>query len=159
MVRARYKGTLVYAANFNEYTQVSFWDALDLIGIDAYWSLSQQPAPKAATLQRAWQPIRADLAAFAAKNHRRILFTEAGYTSARGTTTRPYSWTISQTPDQTEQAAAYQALLTSFDNQPWWAGVFWWIWAAPPDTNDDHTLDFTPRGKAAEKIVRKGWTY
>jgi hypothetical protein len=159
MVRTRYKGTLVYAANFNEYDQVSFWDALDLIGIDAYWSLSQQPTLKAATLQRAWQPIQADLAAFAAKSHRRILFTEAGYTSARGTTTRPYSWTISQTPDQTEQAAAYQALLTSFDKDPWWAGVFWWIWAAPPDTNENHTLDFTPRGKAAEKIVRKWWTY
>lgn len=159
VVRARYKGTLVYAANFNEYAQISFWDALDLIGIDAYWSLSQQPTPEAALLRQAWQPIRAELAAFAAKNHRRILFTEAGYTSAHGTTTSPYSWTISQTPDQTEQAAAYQALLTSFDDQPWWAGVFWWVWTVPPDKNENHTLDFTPRGKAAEEVVRRWWTY
>jgi hypothetical protein len=158
-VRARYKSTLIYAANFNEYAHVSFWDTLDLIGIDAYWSLSQQPTAETTVLQQAWQPIRTDLAAFAAKNHRRILFTEAGYTSAHGTTTLPYSWTISQTPDQTEQAAAYQALLTSFAQQPWWSGVFWWVWTVPPDDGENHTLDFTPHGKAAEKIVRRWWTY
>lgn len=157
VVRVRYKGTLVYAANFNEYTHVSFWDALDLIGIDAYWSLSQKPTSDAAVLKQAWKPIRVNLAAFAAANHRRILFTEAGYTSAHGTTTRPYSWTISRTPDQAEQAAGYQALLTSFDKQPWWAGVFWWVWDVPPDEGRDHTLDFTPRGKAAENVVRRWW--
>jgi peptidoglycan/xylan/chitin deacetylase (PgdA/CDA1 family) len=159
VVRARYHGTLVYAANFNEYVDVSFWDSLDLIGIDAYWSLSQRPTSDAAVLERAWQPIRADLAAFAAKNHRRILFTEAGYTSERGTTTLPYSWTISQTPDQSEQAAAYQALLASFDKQSWWAGVFWWVWDVLPDEGGDHTLDFSPRGKLAENVVRRWWAY
>lgn len=157
MVRARYQGTLLYAANFNEYEHVAFWDALDLIGIDAYWSLSQQPTTDVIALEQAWQPIRADLAAFAARTHRRILFTEAGYTSAHGTTTRPHSWTISEIPDQAEQAAAYQALLTSFDKQPWWAGVFWWVWNALPDKDGIHTLDFTPRGKAAESVVRKWW--
>ncbi len=159
VVRARYKGTLVYAANFNEYAAVPFWDALDLIGIDAYWSLSQQPTRDAAVLEQAWQPIRAELAAFAAKNHRRILFTEAGYTSAHGTTTLPWSWKISRTPDQAEQAAAYQALLTSFDKQQWWAGVFWWVWDVLPDEGSDHTLDFTPRGKLAENVVRSWWSY
>jgi hypothetical protein len=158
-VRARYAGTLTYAANFNEYARVGFWDALDLIGIDAYWPLSQEPTRDAAALERAWQPIRADLAAFAAVQQRRILFTEAGYTSAEGTTTRPYSWTISETPDPAEQAAAYQALLTTFDQQPWWAGVFWWVWDVLPDENEDHSLDFTPRGKAAEDVVRRWWTY
>jgi hypothetical protein len=149
---------LVYAANFNEYTRVPFWDALDLIGIDAYWPLSQQPTSETAMLERAWEPIRAELAAFAAKNHRRILFTEAGYTSAHGTTTLPHSWMISETPDQAEQAAAYQALLTSFDEQPWWAGVFWWVWEVPPNEGDN-MLDFTPRGKAAENVVRMWWAY
>jgi glycosyl hydrolase family 113 len=158
-VRARYQGTLVYAANFNEYVDVSFWDSLDLIGIDAYWSLSQRPTSDAAVLERAWQPIRADLAAFAAANHRRILFTEAGYTSERGTTTLPYSWTISQTPDQAEQAAAYQALLASFDKQPWWAGVFWWVWDVLPNEGGNHTLDFSPGGKLADNVVRRWWAY
>jgi peptidoglycan/xylan/chitin deacetylase (PgdA/CDA1 family) len=120
VVRARYHGTLVYAANFNEYVDVSFWDSLDLS---------------------------------------RILFTEAGYTSERGTTTLPYSWTISQTPDQSEQAAAYQALLASFDKQSWWAGVFWWVWDVLPDEGGDHTLDFSPRGKLAENVVRRWWAY
>lgn len=158
-VRARYRGTLVYAANFNEYSHISFWGALDLIGIDAYWSLSQHPTTNAAKLEQAWRPIRARLAAFAADHHRRILFTEAGYTSARGTTTLPYSWTISQTPDQAEQAAAYQALLATFSEQRWWAGVFWWVWDVLPDDGSGHALDFTPRGKAAENVVRRWWAY
>lgn len=155
-VRRHYDGPLVYAANFNEYRRVSFWDAVDIIGIDAYWSLARQPTRDVEALQRGWRPIRDQLATFAAQHRRRVLFTEAGYTSARGTTTRPWSWTVSQVPDQDEQAAAYRALLTTFADEPWWAGVYWWVWAAPPDRGGG-PLDFSPRGKAAEQVVRQWW--
>ena len=157
-VRARYRGQLLYAANFDEYRQVAFWDVLDLVGIDAYWSLSPRPTTDVAALQRAWGPIVRELAAFADRAGRRILFTEAGYTSARGSTTAPWSWTTSGTPDQAEQAAAYQALLSGFAGQRWWAGVFWWVWAVPLAPKTDDPLGYTPRGKAAEEVVRRWWT-
>jgi hypothetical protein len=155
-VRERYAGPLVYAANHDEYRTVAFWDAVDLIGIDAYWRLGSRPTTDGRALQRAWAPIVGDLAAFAARRQRRILFTEAGYPSQRGSTTAPWSWTTSSTPDQEEQAAAYGALLTSLHGRSWWAGVFWWVWDVPPAGDDP--LGYTPRGKAAERVLRQWWT-
>lgn len=156
-VRARYRGATVYAANFDEYRTVSFWDAVDLVGIDAYWPLSDEPTTDASKLEQGWRPIRDSLQQFAKQTDRRILFTEAGYTSQRGTTTNPSSWTVSQTPDQAEQAAAYQALLTAFQNQLWWAGVYWWYWARPPDDDRDTALSYSPRGKQAGDVLSRAW--
>lgn len=155
-VRDRYTGPIVYAANFTEYSKVSFWDAVDLIGIDAYWKLSDQPTADVTTLERAWAPIRAELNAFSSRQGRKILFTEAGYTSQRGTTTAPWSWAVSATPDQAEQAAGYQALLATFQHQPWWSGVFWWAWDVLPGGPVD-PLSYTPHDKSAEQIVRQWW--
>jgi hypothetical protein len=156
-VRARYHGTVVYAADPDEYARVPFWDAVDLIGIEAYWPLSKGSTTDERLLQRSWNSIRADLAAFSAQKRRKILFTEAGYTSQDGTTTAPYDWTLSTTPNQAEQAAAYQSLLEAFSNEPWWAGVYWWVWNTLPDNGDGHELDFSPRGKAVESVIRSWW--
>ena len=155
-VRARYHGSLTYAANADEYESVPFWGAVDVIGIDAYWQLSEASTTDVPMLQRSWEPIRADLAALSAKYHHKILFTEAGYTSQEGTTTNPSDWRLSTTQNETEQAAAYQALLATFSDQSWWAGVYWWVWAALPNTDYD-PLDFSPHGKAAEWTIRGWW--
>jgi hypothetical protein len=156
-VRARYKGTLLYAAEPDEATRVPFWDALDLIGIDAYIPLSTTPTTDAAALQQAWAPIVAQMAEGSARYGRKILFTEAGYTSQEGTTTRPNDWSLGTPPSEAEQAAAYQALLATFSGQPWWEGVYWWIWNALPDDGSDHATNYSPRGKAAEQVIRDWW--
>ena len=157
-VHGRYPGTLLYAANFDEYHQVAFWDAVDLIGIDAYWKLSDRPTTDVDRLRRAWEPIVRDLTALASRTGRPILFTEAGYTSRRGSTTAPWDWTAGTAPDEAEQAAAYQALLAGLSDQPWWAGVFWWCWDVPPAQPATDPLGYSPHGKAAEAVVRRWWT-
>ena len=40
-VRAVYYGKLTYGANWNEYDTVKFWDALDYLGVLAYFPLTQ----------------------------------------------------------------------------------------------------------------------
>ncbi|QLE71628.1 hypothetical protein FGW37_08450 [Streptomyces rectiverticillatus] len=157
-VRARYRGPLTYAANYDEYRTVPFWDDLDVIGIDAYWPLADRPTADAARLRDAWKPITQELAAFSARHHRRILFTEAGYVSQRGATTAPYSWTVSKSAGEDEQAAAYAALLTALDGKPWWAGVCWWMWDDWPDSGETpRRLAYTPHGKPAEDVLRRRW--
>ena len=45
-IRSVYHGQLTYAANFTEeYKQVQFWDALDFIGVQAYFPLSKNLHP------------------------------------------------------------------------------------------------------------------
>ena len=156
-VRARYHGTVLYAAEPGEAARVPFWDALDLIGIDAYFPLSTAPTTDVSVLQRSWEPIRAEMAAGSARYGRKILFTEAGYTSQEGTTTRPNDWMLGTPPNESEQAAAYQALLATFSDQPWWEGVYWWVWNALPDDGSDHATNYSPRGKAAERVIRDWW--
>ncbi|WP_369245920.1 hypothetical protein [Streptomyces sp. R41] len=157
-VRDRYDGPLTYAANYDEYRKIRFWKALDLIGIDAYWPLSATPTDDTARLRRAWEPIGKSLAAFSARQGRRILFTEAGYVSQRGSTTAPYSWTVSNRTSDAEQAAAYRALLESFEGRRWWAGVCWWMWDDWPDSGETPVkLAYTPHGKAAEGVLKEKW--
>jgi hypothetical protein len=158
-VRDVFKGELVYAANYDAYEDVSFWDELDLIGIDAYWPLASRPTGSVPALKTAWTPRVAELAALAAQYDKRILFTEAGYTSQRGTVTAPYSWTVSETPDEHEQAAAYEALLAVFSTQRWWAGVMFWMWDDWPGSEAvPRSLAYTPRGKPAEEVARRYFT-
>ena len=154
-VRERYSGVLVYAAG-TDYATVPFWDALDLVGIDVYRPLATGPTTDAGTLMRGWEPYRAELAAFAARVGRRILFTEAGFASQRGTVTAPWDWTLSREPAQAEQAAGYRSLLETFSDQPWWAGVYWWVWAVLKGEPHE-SLGFTVRGKTAEAVVREWW--
>jgi hypothetical protein len=156
-VRARYHGTVLYAAEPDEAVRVPFWDAVDLIGIDAYIPLSTGPTTDVSALQRSWEPIRAQMAEGSARYGRKILFTEAGYTSQEGTTTRPNDWMLGTPPNESEQAAAYQALLATFSDEPWWEGVYWWVWNALPDNGSDHATNYSPRGKAAEQVIRNWW--
>jgi hypothetical protein len=154
-VRSRYYGPLVYAAS-RDWLRVPFWDAVDLIGVDAYPPLSDVPTTDVSVLQRAWESYIDEGNALAAKYGRKILFTEAGFTSQQGTTTDPSNWKLSKTPSEAEQAAGYESLLATFSDEPWWAGVFWWEWAVPPYTVAE-PLDFSPKGKAAESVIRQWW--
>ena len=55
-VRSLYHGPLVYAAG-RDWQRVPFWDAIDLIGVDAYPALSDVPTTDVSALQRSWDPI------------------------------------------------------------------------------------------------------
>jgi hypothetical protein len=154
-IKAIYSGPLVYAANTYEYPNVSFWDQLNFIGIDAYFPLSNTPTTDISALEAAWIPIRDQMSAFAVGVGRRILFTEAGYPSLAGAAVEPWNNQYSSTPSQLEQAAAYEALLATFSGQPWWAGAFWWSWWT--DNGVYAPLDHAIGGKLAEWVLRNWW--
>ena len=155
-VRRTYSGRLTYAALPFEYQKVGFWDALDFIGVDAWWPLSTGATADVATLRRAWIPIVAELGSAASEWHKSIVFTEAGYTSQHGTAAAPSSWNLSTVAAPAEQAAGYRALLDTFSAQPWFGGVHWWAWRA---TNQGDGLDFTPQDKPAESVLRTEWAH
>lgn len=101
-VRAVYGGRLTYAANFDQYRRVGFWDALDLVGINAYFSLrgGSGPAPRGAALDRAlldgWRQVFDELQAFretSGIDGKRTLFTEIGYTFREDSTVQPWAGT------------------------------------------------------------------
>lgn len=166
-VREVYGGRLTYAANwYGDFDRVPFWDALDYVGVQAYFPLTQANDPSLDTLKAAWTPHRAALAAVARRVRRPVLFTEVGYRSVPYAAAEPWRWpsrdehgTVDPAPGL--QARLYRAFFESVWDEPWCGGAIVWKWypegaSHPRHGEQQHDLDFTPQGKPAEAVIR-GW--
>jgi len=159
-VRAVFPGLLVYAANWSHVEQVPFWDALDAIGVSAYFPLSEEPRPSVETLVGAWRPIRARLARLAQRFERPIVFTEIGYHPAEGALKEPWAWEVGDAALAPEnQAHAYEAALRTFLEEPWFGGIFWWKWHAEAQhrRRGSPAGTFSPQGLPAEEVLRRAY--
>ncbi len=99
-VREHYRGRLTFAANFDNYDQISFWRHLDMIGINAYFPLRELsdaevvPGNLYAQCRNSWEKIFEDIDAFRASQgimDLPVLLTELGYTSRRNSTVEPWT--------------------------------------------------------------------
>ena len=54
-VREQTGAPLTYAANWTDYERVPFWDALDVIGIQAYFPLADSTDSSEEAIRRGWQ--------------------------------------------------------------------------------------------------------
>ncbi len=148
-----YSGTLTFAATAPydtsgqkyyatpEWQNITFWDDLNVIGIDAFFPLTNGVAePTPDELVKAWKGtylpgttpdnpegnIFESLRKLSARYNKRILFTGAGYESVSGATKTPGSYTgFTAAPDPVEQQNDMEALLQTFSNETWWLGVIW----------------------------------
>lgn len=162
-VRQKYHGQITYAANWDEYALVPFWDALDFIGVNAYFPLVNQTTPSVSALQEAWKPILSTLKSFHEKHKKPIIFTEFGYLSVDGCTYN--SWEIEKrvhsTPINEEaQANALDGLFSTFWSEKWWAGGFLWKWFPEGQGHEGYIeRDYTPQGKKAELVLKKWYKH
>jgi hypothetical protein len=157
-VRAEYGGLVTYAANWDAFEQVPFWDALDAIGVNAYFPLSEEPRPTVPALVEAWQPATRRLEALARRVGRPVVFTEIGYHPAAGVFARPWEWHADGAPlDPEVQARGYEAVHRAFLERDWFGGVFWWKWhaGAPRTRPGRESSTFSPQGLAAEEVLRR----
>ena len=157
LVRQRYGGQLTYAANWwEEYDQIAFWDALDYIGVNAFFPLSQTSAPSLQDLRRNARAVAAEISLVHQRTRKPVLFTEVGFRSVRGSSVRPWEWPRRFEPaiDLEEQSRCYQAVLETFWNEPWFYGMYWWKWFSDLEQGGVRHGGFTPRHKPAEQIGR-----
>jgi hypothetical protein len=155
-VRARYHGPVVYAANHSgEETGLTWWDALDLIGVDAYYALATAPHPTVEELKASWVGHRDTLSQLAARWGKHVILTEIGYRSISGTASHPWDWQVSGEVSVQEQADAYQAALETFVGQSWFDGFFWWSWGTDPYEGGPCDTGYSPHDKPAEGLLRE----
>ncbi len=158
-VRAIYPGLLTYAANWTDFEKIPFWDALDAIGVNAYFPLSEETCPEADALVAAWKPVAARMKTLSDRVARPIVFTEIGYHSACGAYARPWEWRMREAkPHPEDQLAGYEAVGRVFFGEPWFGGVFWWKWHAQPRrgrSTPGNDTEFTPQGKPALQWIKK----
>ncbi len=161
-VREIYKGPVTYAAHgMEEATAITFWDALDLIGVNAYFPLSESMAPAPEELQSAWRRHAAELSDLARRHGgKRILLTEVGYPSVDGASRRPYMWAPrGSVVDEREQADCYDAMMTVLKDAQWLAGVFLWKFkiAVTPAaaSREPSEYYFAFQDKPAEVVIKR----
>ena len=152
-VRAIYKGPVTYGANFDEVERVAFWDALDWIGVSAYFPLVDAPAPTRAERVAAWQPVIAGLEALSRKFDRPVLFTEIGYRSTEGAAWRQWELPRRGPMNVEVQRVAYEAFFEAVWPQPWFAGAYPWKWYSGPE-HDDYEVEDKP----AENVIKAHYT-
>jgi hypothetical protein len=115
-VEASYDGRLTYAANHDEYATVSFWDRMDVIGIDAYFDFSgalPDPQPTHDQLVAAWQPFVTQIATWRAGAGltQPVMFPEIGYRAIQDAQVRPWESWRAGTYDALTQRHCYDAAM------------------------------------------------
>ena len=99
-VRAVFSGRVGYAANFDHYQQVGFWQSLDVMGINAYFSLRDQVFEQETeeTLYpmflESWGGVLRTIGEYRrgqGLEHMPLIFTEMGYTRRARSTIQPWA--------------------------------------------------------------------
>jgi GT2 family glycosyltransferase len=156
--RDRFSGAITYATTaIGDAGRVTFWDALDCIGLNLYPPLSHGGAdlPSHEALCEAWTPHVSAVRELHERWELPVLVTEIGYRSATRALQEPSDWHSADGADDARQAAAYEAAYTVLSAQPWVTGVYWWDWPADLERVLDDATGYTPYGKPALDVARR----
>ncbi|MFH1784756.1 MAG: hypothetical protein ABH868_07725 [bacterium] len=173
-----FSGELTYAANWDEYTDVSFWDELDYAGIDAYFALSDLQDPSLQNLLDGWlyydgnaryvngprQWVN-EIEAWQSSINKPVIFTEIGYRSKDQAAMEPWDWENGAVYNGELQARCYEAAFLTFKDRTWFKGLFFWSWFTGPDAGHFGETLYTPQNKPAENTLTiyyeggKSYTY
>jgi hypothetical protein len=161
-VRSVYSGKLTYAANwYKEVDDVSFWEDLDFIGVQAYYPLCKQTDPPLKNLLKGWKPYVKQLEKLHHTYNKPVLFTEIGYKSTPNAAIEPWEWVDKIKPEHRSlslatQANCYEAFFRTFWHREWFAGAHFWQWRSGRRHHQQRdNLDFTPQNKPAEQTLSK----
>lgn len=145
-----YPGPLTYAANWDEYGKMPFWDQLDYIGVDGYFPLLDEQTPEVEDLVLAWEGHRRGLLNMHRSHCKPVLFTEMGYRSADYAAWEHWNITRPQV-NMTAQANGYEAFFRVFEYDDWVAGYFVWDWRS--NRIDPNNAEWTPQDKPAAEVI------
>ncbi len=179
-VRKIYHGRLTYSSNWDHYTSVPFWDQLDLIGLNSYWSLDEVPPgshehkKSKVTLDQIkdnWKFIQHDLLDFQKSEGKPILFLEIGWCSLANAADEPWDYTRTDlAQDDDLQKRLFEGFFESWYNNPALGGFMVWEWypgrGGKAQRNEDgQTLSdddlnkqlkgYTPKNKPAEEVIKE----
>jgi hypothetical protein len=164
-VRARFSGRLVYSTNWDRLhgdatlPPVAFWDAVDEIGLTAYFPLADtDDAPSEAALVDAWRAPHDAIAALSRRTGKPVVLTEVGYPSRRGALRSPWDGGPRSASDPAgaradavrvdleQQRRGFAAFCDVFAASDAIEGFYAWNWFGVGGARDD---GFSLRGKPA----------
>jgi hypothetical protein len=161
-VRRVYSGLLTYSANWDDVDDTLILGDLDLIGINAFYPLTERELASQDDLLAGGAKVAEKLEVLSRTMNRPVLLTEIGYTTRRDPALRPWEWPDSMKDvviDEQAQAKAYTGLIAPLLDARFCAGFFIWrLYADPDDVSQEAEWGFSPRGKLAELTLRDAFT-
>jgi hypothetical protein len=156
-VRERYQGPIAYDSVFwgspvPEYQRIKWWDAVDYITVDCWYSLTNKNDPTVAELKEGLSRTGYldCLDRISSKFNKPIIISEIGYYALDGTNKQPSNYRISTTVDLQEQADCYQAAFEVLWGKPWLKGMFWYqYYVCTPEWLE------SPQNRPAEEVIAK----
>jgi hypothetical protein len=156
-IKSVYSGKLTYAANWDEYKRVPFWEQLDYIGVDAYFPVSECQTPSLEESKKGWVKWKEELRVVSERENRNILFAEFGYRSVDYAGKEPWRSDRSLTVTNHEaQSNTTKALFEEIWDEEWFAGGFIWKWFINHAKSGGlENSQFTPQNKPVEELIRR----
>ena len=157
-VKEIYHGPVTYAANWDEYNDITFWSELDFIGVDTYFPINKMETPRVKKTIRNWKNIQKDLKKISLEENREIILTEFGYRNVSYAGKEPWIHDKGNIDSLNNEAQAnlYQAFFETFWKEPWVAGGFSWRWFAQEEKGIEKS--FSIQGKPALEILQKWYS-
>src|SRR5258706_14354191 len=156
-IRANFKGRLTYSSNWDHYDSVPFWDQLDMIGMNSYWTMSKHEGAANVSVeevQQRWGEIQSELLPFMRKHRKPLLFLEVGWFSQANAAMEPWDYTKPSEPIDLElQKKLYEAFFRSWWGNPALGGFSIWEW--PPNTGGPEDKGYNPEGKPALEVLKE----
>ena len=167
-VRDVFDGELTYSAEWGEANTLSFWDEIDVIGIDGYFPLAaSDKVPTAAELKLSWTHASAVdyvddvlggvspvefLHNLSVQYDKKVMFTEIGFRPIEGAATSPGDWEMDGKFSEQAQTNLYKALFEVFGSQggDWFSGFYIWDRRAE---NGEVQKDYHTEGRPAQRII------
>ncbi|MEO0650695.1 MAG: hypothetical protein AAFZ65_08455 [Planctomycetota bacterium] len=162
-VRERTDGLLTYAANWDTFERVAFWDALDCVGIQGYFPLAQGEELDAAAarlpnrerLVAAWDPHFQAMYRVHQRTGKPVVFTEVGFTQSSMAAVEPWSAHREQTELalETQRRCLEATLLAIEASEEWFRGAFLWKCFPGPSRSTDFALE----GPELRGLIQTVW--
>jgi hypothetical protein len=152
-VRQIYSGPIVYAANWGkEFEEITFWDALDYMGLDNYYPVRKSIDENKDVMREGFLAQKSKLKTLATRWQKPLLFTEIGYMANQGAGMGSQEDKFKKY-DEEMQAECYKLALETYWNEPWFAGMYWWKWFSNPDDSGVDADPHSPHGRKAGRIL------
>lgn len=155
-VRQVYRGRITYAANWDSLERVPFWDAVDLIGVHAYFPLADEGTVDRRSLWEGWDaPLRQLEILSVAYGNKPVLFAEIGYARSPRAASQPWLPADQGAPEVVElRRQLIDVALERIGATAFAAGMFWWKWIPGDDLRD---RDFSMKDPEARAALRRHW--
>ncbi|MBK7870401.1 MAG: hypothetical protein IPJ74_06810 [Saprospiraceae bacterium] len=155
-LRGLYSGKITYAANWGaEFENFPLGDALDYVGVDCYYPLSNNPNATKEELSTGFAKILDKLEKVQKQSGKPLIFTEIGFKSVKTPWLKPHEPSGDADYFGEHQKLCYEVVFENIRNKKWINGIFWWKFPSYLEYRGAENDDFNPNRKPAEQVVKE----